>query len=67
MCKGAKAGRTPSSARDPLVALLQTLSTFERDGTLVLTDDTGDAGDEKRGQQPAEQNLHPEEPAQKSG
>src|ERR1022692_3572807 len=35
MCKGAKVGRTPSSARDSLVALLQPLSTFERDGTLV--------------------------------
>jgi hypothetical protein len=34
MCKGAKVGRTPSSARDPLVALLQPLSTFERAGTL---------------------------------
>src|ERR1019366_3569981 len=35
MCKGAKVGRTPSSARDSLVALLQPLATFERDGTLV--------------------------------
>src|ERR1039457_6921666 len=35
MCKGAKVGRTPSSARDSLVALLQPLSTFDRDGTLV--------------------------------
>src|ERR1019366_7178990 len=35
MCKGAKVGRTPSSARYPLVALLEPLSTFERDGTLA--------------------------------
>src|ERR1039457_2142979 len=35
MCKGAKVGRTPSSARDPLVALLQALFTFERGGPPV--------------------------------
>jgi len=31
----AKVGRTPSSARDPLVALLRSLSTLTRDRTLV--------------------------------
>src|ERR1017187_2147141 len=45
MCKGAKVGRTPSSARDPLVALLQPLSTFERDGTLGSLELLGDSHD----------------------
>jgi hypothetical protein len=29
-------GRTPSSARDPLVALLRSLSSFERDRMVVF-------------------------------
>jgi hypothetical protein len=34
-------GRTPSSAREPQVALLQSLSSFERDSTLDPAEEEG--------------------------